>query len=366
MISIGVAIGLTGLILLAFRVDRGTDLLIAFCVVPIVTFPLISSLVAIRDRRRAAILLLVAAPGVGACVSAGLGLRLWLAHNVVWSDILIALALVMLVPAVLGSFWFITHRLGWQPIIQARSLSLGRKIAAISLGSLMLILFVWVGVFALAVRAYFIGDCSGYDPTFVHPESGDQAVFIGKIIYVGNTVDRSGHKLGGWAVALVEHEFWGLSGWNHRYVVLTQGIFEDGQEYFVSGRRRDGLLTRNLIVEVDLCRRPARLNDAEVELRVLRDGPPKDGVRIIGRVVRFLPDYRIEGVPGINVVITGPAGSIATTTDQHGVYDVSSLPPGRYSVRADSYNSQGNPSCGLHGENPRLAAGDVWGCTIYP
>jgi hypothetical protein len=166
----------------------------------------------------------------------------------------------------------------------------------------------------------------------------------------------------------VEQRFGGLSRWNRRYVVLTQGVFESGQEYFFSGNTRDGRLTGFLIVEVELCRLQALLKDAEAELRILRDGPPKSGARIIGRVTHYLmTDYRTEVMPGINVVITGPTGSITTTTDELGIYDVSGVPPGRYSIRTETYNDklQQYPSCGLGSENPKLAVGDVWGCTIY-
>lgn len=366
VIFVGIAIGIIGLVLLGFRADRGVDPLLELFIVP-VSFPLFSSAVAILNRKRAASLLLVPAPAMGAFVVAGLGLRSWLTHEAVASDILITLIVVLVIPVGLGLFWLGTYRFGWSPVIQARLLSPKRKIATVFLGCFGLIFFVWVGVFKLAVQPYFIGDCSGYDPPFVRPRSADHAVFIGRIIYVGNSGYRADRKLGAWAIVRVERQFWGLSHWNRRYLVLTQGVFESGQEYFISGNRRDGLLTGFLIVEVELCRPPALLKDAEIELRVLQDGPPKNAVRIIGRVTHSLtPDYRTEVLPGIDIVIVGPGGSVVTTTDQHGIYDVTGLPPGRYSIRTDTSNgkSQQYATCGLGGENPKLAAGDVWGCTI--
>ena len=366
VIFVGIVIGITGLVLLGFLADRGVDPLLELFIVP-VSFPLFSSVVAVLNRKRAAFLLLVPAPAMGAFVVAGLGLRSWLAHDAAASDILIALIVVLVIPIGLGLFWLGTHRFGWSPVLQAGPVSPKRKMATILLGCLGLILFVSLGVFTLAVQPYFIGDCSGYDPPFVRPRSANHAVFIGKVIYVGNSRYRAGRKLGAWAIVRVEQRFWGLSRWNRRYLVLTQGVFESGQEYFISGNRRDGLLTGFLIVEAELCRPPAPLKDAEAELCILQDGPPKNGVRIIGRVTHYLmPDYSTEGLPGINVVIVGPGGSVITTTDRHGIYDVTGLPPGRYSIRTDTSNgkSQQYDTCGLSSENPTLAAGDVWGCTI--
>jgi hypothetical protein len=363
VIFVGIVSGIIGLVLLGFRADRGVDPWFELFVVP-VAFPLFSSVVAITNRKRAAFLLLVLAPAIGTCVTAGLGLRLWLAHDAVASEILTVWIIVLAIPVCLGLFWFATYRYGWSPIVRARPASLARKIATISLGSLGLILVVWAGIFAWAVQPYFIGDCSGYDPPFVRQQSANHAVFIAKVIYVGDSGYRAGHKLGAWAIVKIEQRFWGLSRWNRRYAVLTQGAFETGQEYFVGGHLRDGLLTGFLIVEASLCRQPASLKDAEVELRLLHDGPPKNGVRIIGSVRHYQnPD---ETMPGVRVVVTGPTRSVTTSTDEHGTYDVSGLPPGRYSIRTDTYDekSQGYPSCGLGSENPNLNAGDVWGCTI--
>ncbi len=56
--------------------------------------------------------------------------------------------------------------------------------------------------------------------------------------------------------------------------------------------------------------------------------------------INWGPGYHRDVVPGLKVVITGPNGSIATTTDSEGVYDVSGLIPGRYTVRADAYSER--------------------------
>jgi hypothetical protein len=174
------------------------------------------------------------------------------------------------------------------------------------------------------------------------------------------------------AIAFVQNRFWGLSPWNPGIVILVGGIFEDVETYFVDGERASSVAARLLpflpMIEAPrVCSRTALVEDAEVDLRLLREGPPKDSVRIIGRVVRELPDqFRSEPVRGVDVSITGPAGTDVATTDLKGVYDISGLQPGRYVVspNIDSRRQGIFSSCE---RNPvrELKAGDVWGCTVF-
>src|SRR3989442_12486009 len=72
--------------------------------------------------------------------------------------------------------------------------------------------------------------------------------------------------------------------------------------------------------------------NSEVELRALRDGAPKNSVRIMGYTFRRTSTSGWKDVPGTSVGISGPAGEIIVTSDQRGLYDISGLPPGWYSV----------------------------------
>lgn len=38
-------------------------------------------------------------------------------------------------------------------------------------------------------------------------------------------------------------------------------------------------------------------------------------------------------MPGVTVMVIGPAGSLSTITDKSGIYDFRDLPPGHYSIR---------------------------------
>lgn len=103
---------------------------------------------------------------------------------------------------------------------------------------------------------------------------------------------------------------------------------------------------------------------ATVDLRVLRGGVPKPGVRLIGRVERR--GGPSEVVPGIKVVVAGPRGTLVTETDREGIYDLVGLPPGHYKIRADVYSRARHeyPSCPDYEAVSHLTSGDVWGCTL--
>jgi hypothetical protein len=69
---------------------------------------------------------------------------------------------------------------------------------------------------------------------------------------------------------------------------------------------------------------------------------------------------------GATVVVEGPNGSIITVTDHDGIYDVSGLAPGHYSVRTDPYPDQTfreYSSCHSN-QQIELKPGEVWGCTL--
>jgi hypothetical protein len=158
------------------------------------------------------------------------------------------------------------------------------------------------------------------------------------------------------AVAIVQERFWGMrSG----VVLLTQGFFENGEEYLLDGvHSAEGPLTRFLpIVGFRPCNHSARLKDAKVDLRILRDKSPRIGVRIIGEVTRYNGKTR-EPAPGASVVITGPTGTLTTITDAQGIYDVAGLPPGRYDIHAEPRSSI---AWGRTSDNYELKAGEVGG-----
>jgi hypothetical protein len=77
----------------------------------------------------------------------------------------------------------------------------------------------------------------------------------------------------------------GLPWWIPRIVLLTERIFQEGQSYFIDGSRSYLLLPHFLpIIEANFCTRTWRVEDAAIELRLLREAPGPEEMRIIGIV----------------------------------------------------------------------------------
>jgi hypothetical protein len=310
--------------------------------------PLVASFVALDNRKRAALLYL----GGGAIV------MLLALPSRAYPEVLTAAREASTILVVFGFFWLLTHMRGWPPIVPEGAWSLRVRIGVATLGCFIVLVLVSVGAIAISMSWEFPGDCGEALP-FVTQRPG-RAVFIARLVHV----DRF---LG--AVAVVQEQFWGVP-W-HSKVVFLKAPGKRGVQYFVDGRLDNGLLTRNILPVIDTkCTGSELLQDAKVELRLLRGSPHWDGVRIIGRVLKLRGEQPGNPpLPGVRVIITGPAGITIAVTDQGGIYDVSGLASGRYSVRADvveAFPAPGYSLCREHYEYPGagLRPGDVWGCTL--
>ena len=205
-------------------------------------------------------------------------------------------------------------------------------------------------------------ECSEPLP-FVRPTYPGQAAFTARTLFVGSKYGfRSGHNLGKWAVAYVGHRYWGLPWWSSGLVVLSPGIFEQGIDYFVDGHRAYRFLP---IVYIGPCNRTRPLSEAVVDLKVLSEGPPKSGVRIINRAYRQATNGPAEPASGLTVQIKGPSGTTVTKTDANGIYDVSGLPPGRYTIQIENPNRRDKYEAYDAERSANLKAGDVWGRPVY-
>jgi hypothetical protein len=207
----------------------------------------------------------------------------------------------------------------------------------------------------------------GERPPFRKPLSSQQAVFIARAVYVGR-IDREyaahlDHKTGNWALASVQHRYWGLPWWSSQLVLLSDGAFEEGEEYFVDGDRSSLISSFVPIVHLGTCNRSGPLERADIDLRVLREGTPVSGIRIIGRVVRQPLGQPPEFAQGIRVEITGPRGTVVAISDERGIYDANGLPPGHYSLDVESGTRLDYlQSLSIQHD---LNLGDVWGKTLW-
>ncbi|MGA2901525.1 MAG: hypothetical protein ABSF40_14955 [Candidatus Acidiferrales bacterium] len=352
----GVVLGVLGLaelglqpVLGLYRSRLASEWLLTLAIAFLGTTTLVASFVALRNRKRAGLIYFGGAAVVMLCALASRG------DNP--GDLTAAQAMPSIL-VVLGLFWLVTHMRGWPRVAPEWAWSRRMKLGVAGLGSLLLFVLVSVAAIAISVSWVNPGDC-GSEGTPSLPRRGGEPAFVARVIHV----DRF---LG--AVAVVQERFWGLSRF-HKVVFLKEG--RAGDEYFVDGRIEPGLLTRYVFPVIDMkCSESALLPDAKVELRLLRGSPHWDGVRIIGRVLKLRGKQPGNPpLPGVRVIITGPAGTTIAVTDQDGIYDVSGLASGRYSVRADvvdAFPAPGYSLCREHNEYPGagLRPGDVWGCTL--
>lgn len=89
-----------------------------------------------------------------------------------------------------GIFWRGTSTRGWPSVIQPRSCTRGQRVVAIAL-TFIVVLCVDVAVtFGLAAlgSSLFSGDCGG-KPLVLHPASPYHAVFTARVVFVGRSIE---------------------------------------------------------------------------------------------------------------------------------------------------------------------------------
>jgi hypothetical protein len=238
-----------------------------------------------------------------------------------------------------GFFYRWAARRNWPPPL-ANSHLLRRPRLAVAIGASFgcVLVAVTAGVGSLSVPWFSgIDDCNGR-PLVDEKGMPSNIDFTAKAVFVGpRTYD--GYSL--WAIARVEERFPGVQ-WRVPNLIILRGGFQSrdmGQEYFVEGARGGSISSRLLpVIYPVACGHSRRLQSAAVELRILRERPPKLGPRLIGCVYR---ERRVNPtsptpVPGASVSIEGPSGRIVILTDAEGIYDAAGLTPGEYTVRLAS------------------------------
>jgi len=315
--------------------EPDTDLLsFAVLILEILLFiSLFAPLVVIRKRRHAVYLFLISASDVGLVF----GNSRWSGQLLPWLGAWSALFLVF------GLFWWGTDKLGWPALVAPQPRSLRRRLAAIFVGCLLVATLDLTATLGLVLlqSSLDLPSCGGASPLFVQPQSPGQAVFTARLIRVGHTTRVSGQWAGYWAIGLVQERFWGWPGWAPPFVLITHSFFWEGETYFIDAGRVNRLLPRLLpILEFRSCGRTSPLVDAEIEMRVLREGPPASGARIIGFVRKpepftgmFAPPKAHTPFAGAKISLRGSSGTTIVTTDQEGIYEVDGLAPDDYTLK---------------------------------
>ena len=284
--------------------------------------PVLTSLIALRNPRRAA--------WIDLCVSP---ITPFLALLFPWEfgSVLVATAVFLGALAVPGFFWLLTSRHNWPRLLRPPRSLQGARFNAV-LGTGLFCVLVIVAAFSSLFLPWWppVGDCSGR-PLLTEQGVPANTDFTARILFVGPRSFR-GSSL--WSIARVEQRFGSLPAWPSNLVIL-RGCFnpvDKDEHYFVEGRHSGAAISRFLPVIVPVaCGRTAPLEDAAVALRCLRDGLPRSGGRLIGMVRRGLRESN-RPAAGVEVRITGPTGSSIFVTDAQGIYDVTGLPPGEYAI----------------------------------
>jgi hypothetical protein len=123
-----------------------------------------------------------------------------------------------------------------------------------------------------------------------------------------------------WALAVIQKSI-GAPWWDHKIVMLPfflQGGtgLGRGETHFVDRNRWSRRLTQFLPIFEIYCTRTKALEYSEIDLRTLREGPPKNGVRIMGYTFRPGSSSGWTGVPVTNVGVTGPAAETVATLSE--------------------------------------------------
>jgi hypothetical protein len=217
-------------------------------------------------------------------------------------------------PLVFALFWWLTHEFGCPQVLAWRPRSVGERVVCGMLVVSFLYAVIFVNVLLLAsMRLGFSVACGKADP-FATPRGLDHVVFTARIVATCCVAP---------ARLLALFPRFGVS----RSLRCKSGIKDclDGIRGSYSSRSTLRTFPSHFSLKAtfakaffpgsspswksDFCGRTGLLREAQVDLRVLHDGPPKNGVRIIGRVERYVlqgQHYVPEYLAGEAVVLTGP------------------------------------------------------------
>jgi hypothetical protein len=267
---------------------------------------------------------------------------------------------VILIPS---CFWYLAARRNWPPPMAGSSISRRRRLRAILLVALSCFFLAIAFFWSLALPWWPpIGDCQGH-PVLDEQGHPQGINFTAKILFLAPKTFR-GMSL--WSIVRIEERFSGLSWWTPN-VIFVRNIFDPADastEYLIEGTRSYGALTRFLpLVERSDCGYTNTSGRAQVAIRILRDGPPKSGARLIGWVSRDRWTDR-RPVPRFGISVEGPSDSFVLWTDADGIYDITALPPGRYTL--DSLAKGANDRSGFRGGKTfDLKAGEIGSANFY-
>ena len=298
---------------------------------------IILSWIAIRNRKLAGFLFLVAAPI--------LAFRAHVSNESFTTSLTLPIFAVL---TLVGLFWHLTGASGWPPIwLRLAETKHGAVVRFAVPIVLACSVISGAALIAILPQQGAIADCGPAQPFSTSRYPG-HAVFLARVPSL--------------PFAIVQEHFWGLLFWSSKFALIAHGGVDGslpgGKTYYLDGRRVTGLVTRFLpIIELTVCggrTRPAQ--NAVLDLRILREGSSPGGVRVIGQV----STGGSSPTAGVRVLVVGPSRTIAVITDKDGIYDLPNLPGGRYEVLIDGCKTKDRwYPCDIASKSD-LTAGDIF------
>ncbi len=185
--------------------------------------PFLVALLAIRNRRRALVLFLISAAAVAPVFVYSRWTVSLLPELAAWSALFV----------IFGWFWLGTSKRGWPPMVAARPRPLGRRLATVVLGLLLLMVSDMVATFALAAAMSTTKelDC-GMRRLFAQPVAPEHTVFTARVIRAQHVRQVSGKWIGEWAIGVVQRRFWGLPALIFSLCASDELLFLGGRNLF--------------------------------------------------------------------------------------------------------------------------------------
>jgi hypothetical protein len=248
-----------------------------------------------------------------------------------------------------GLFWLFTGRAGWPPL-QVQQVPARRKVVISVLVFTSLACLVVIGAVVMTMRSIRLTVDCGWPNSFTADRYNSRVVFVATLKDPG--------------VGVIKERFRGIRARTRYVLIAFWGIGHNeasGRTYYVEGRYANGWITRFLpIIDMSHCSRSSPLDQAALDIRILREGPSQKGVRIVGQVRGNHNQLRL----GAKVVVAGPMGTKAVSTDSDGIFDLRDLVPGLYELRVEQCDERRNPAYNRCSANADLVAGKTWGVEL--
>ena len=227
--------------------------------------------------------------------------------------------------------------------------------------SVIVLLFA-VAFVTLAVSAFTVMRLVALEAEAIELDCSRQSSFTAdryknRVVFVATVND--------FGIAEVRENFQGLRPGTKRVLIAHWGFLhseiKSGKTYYVEGRFEDTWLSRFLpVVNVAFCSRSSLVNEAALDLRILRSSASPNTVRVVGQL-RARDNHPKSGA---TISIKEATGDVTVATDSEGIFELTGLPPGHYEVQVPQCDKSKNPAYFRCTAGANLVQGSTWGVEL--